>query len=170
MRASINMTISAAPLLLSEHRQSASANIYRTTQRGWPSGGLVSQIIFPDQDRAKRFSPPAKAARQDGPIFSGAIRDCVPASIARDVKYFDITAFDWTSAPLTVAAGNGVSDGYTYDLRGKTLSKSSSMNGKVLFAEGLRSMQIANDRESLSGVNQHARFQRRPVDRTVSLR
>src|SRR5215216_5105223 len=46
---------------------------------------------------------------------------------------------------------NGVSDGYTYDLRRNTLSKSSSINGKVLFAEGLRSMQIDGDENPCPG-------------------
>ncbi|HKG75112.1 MAG TPA: hypothetical protein VKA79_12780, partial [Aestuariivirgaceae bacterium] len=41
--------------LVSEHRQSVSADVYRTTQRSWPSGGLVSQITFPDQDQSEAF-------------------------------------------------------------------------------------------------------------------
>jgi hypothetical protein len=136
---------------LSEHRQTASSDIYRTTQRSWPAGGLVSQITFPDQDQSEAFITSGQGSTTGWPnILGRKMRLCAGADCS-GVKYFDITAFDWTSAPLTVAAGNGVSDGYTYDLRGNTLSKSSSMNGKVLFAEDLRSMQIADDENPCPG-------------------
>jgi hypothetical protein len=42
-------------------------------------------------------------------------------------------------------AGNGVSEDYAYDLRGRPLSRSASLSGTVLFAETLRNMQFADD-------------------------
>jgi hypothetical protein len=97
--------------LLSEHRQSASANVYRTTQRSWPSGGLATQITFPDQDESEAFVTSGQGSTTGWPnILGHKIRLCAGADCS-GVKYSDITAFDWTSAPLTVVAGNGVSDG-----------------------------------------------------------
>ncbi|HYN00312.1 MAG TPA: RHS repeat-associated core domain-containing protein [Aestuariivirgaceae bacterium] len=61
-------------------------------------------------------------------------------------------SFDWTSSPLTVVSGNGISESYAYDLRGNRLEQSASLNGTVLFAEALRDMQIADDENPCPGT------------------
>jgi hypothetical protein len=49
--------------LLSEHRQTESEDIYRTTARSWPEGGLVSQLTFPDQDQTQAFDSDGQGIR-----------------------------------------------------------------------------------------------------------
>lgn len=137
--------------LLSEHRQSATANIYRTTGRSWPSGGLLGQLTFPDQNQSGAFITSGQGSMTGWPNILGRKTRLCGGADCSNVKYLDITGFDWASAPLTVAAGNGVSDFYSYDLRGNMLGKSSSMNGNVLFAESLRSMQIADSENPCPG-------------------
>jgi RHS repeat-associated protein len=137
--------------LLSEHRQSASANIYRTTQRSWPSGGLLAQTVFPDEDQDEAFLTIGQGLLTLWPdVLGRALRQCAGEDCS-GVVYSDITQFDWTASPLTVVAGNGVSEAYAYDLRGRPLSRSASLSGTVLFAESLRDMQFKDGENPCPG-------------------
>jgi hypothetical protein len=137
--------------LLSEHRQTGSDDVYRTTVRQWPSGGLIGQVTFPDKDQSEAFDSDGQGSVSAWPDVMGrGLRLCSGADCSGTI-YSDVTQFDWTSSPLLTVAGNGVSTAQTYDLRGRTLSTSASLGDVVLFAESLRDMQIADDENPCPG-------------------
>jgi hypothetical protein len=137
--------------LLSEHRQSGDDDIYRTTVRQWPSGGLVAQLTFPDTDQSQAFDSQGQGSVSSWPDVMGrGLRLCSGADCSGTI-YSDVTQFDWTSSPLLTVAGNGVSTAATYDLRGRTLGTSASLGEQVLFAETLRDMQIADGENPCPG-------------------
>jgi RHS repeat-associated protein len=130
---------------LSEHRQTASSDIYRTTQRSWPAGGLIAQTVFPDVDQDQAFLTSGQGRLTLWPdVLGRTLRRCAGEDCVGTV-YSDTTQFDWTASPLMVVAGNGVGETYAYDLRGRQLSRSASLSGTVLFAETRRDLQFAND-------------------------
>jgi RHS repeat-associated protein len=137
--------------LLSEHRQTESDDIYRTTVRQWPNGGLVAQVTFPDKDQTQAFDSNGQGSISSwSDVMGRAIRLCSGRDCSSTV-YSDITQFDWISSPLLTVAGNGVSTAATYDLRGQALATSATLGDYVLFAETLRTMQIADDENPCPG-------------------
>jgi hypothetical protein len=136
--------------LLSEHRQGTDSDVFRTTARQWPSGGLLAQIGYPDEDQEAAFVTGAVDLTLWPDLMGRPLRQCAGADCAGTV-YADVTQFDWISSPLTVVAGNGVSTTTTYDLRGRVLSTSASLGDSVLFAETLRDMQFKDGENPCQG-------------------
>jgi hypothetical protein len=138
-------------MLLSEHRQSTADDIYRTTGRSWPNGGLITQLTFPDQDQAQAFDAGGQGSMVEWPDILGRTMRFCAGQDCSGVVYSDITGIDWTSSALSRLAGNGVGDAYSYDLRGATLNQTTSINDNVLFSESLRDMQISDGENPCTG-------------------
>ena len=136
--------------LLSEHRQGTDSNVYRTTGRQWPQGGLLSQLAYPDEDQEAAFVTGTVNLTLWPDVMGRTLRQCAGADCSGTI-YANVTKFDWMSSPLTVVAGNGVSTTTTYDLRGRVVGTSASLGDNVLFAETLRDMQFKDGENPCPG-------------------
>jgi hypothetical protein len=130
--------------------------VYRTTGYAWPEGGAVAAVDYPDEDRVQAFRTGEQGTVTAWPdVLGRSVRLCAGEDCSGTV-YFDITSFDWTFAPLTIVTGNGLSESYAYDFRGGPLTHNVTRQDRLLYAETLRDMQIANG-ENLRRANSRSR-------------